>query len=279
MMEIVFVADFFVEHILGGGELNNEEFVKIVSQAGHKVTKLRSFDLTPRHVRGVSGKFVIANFMGLSEETKTALEDRAGYVIYEHDHKYLSTRNPADFDDFVAPDEHIVNRSFYENAMAVFCQSAFHKQIVQKNLPFKNIHNLGGNLWDVESLAKMRELSNCEKREACSIMDSPIEHKNTADALKYCFAKKIPYDLIKDSNYYSFLAQLGANKKFVFLPKTPETLSRVVVEARMMGMQVITNKLVGATHEPWFKHKGIDLIEIMEQKRSEIPQKVLRVFE
>jgi hypothetical protein len=65
---------------------------------------------------------------------------------------------------------------------------------------------------------------------------------------------------------------LGENGKFIFLPKTPETLSRIVVEARMMGMSVVTNKLVGATREDWFSLKGEDLIELMVNKRQEIPK-------
>jgi len=64
---------------------------------------------------------------------------------------------------------------------------------------------------------------------------------------------------------------LGGNKALVFFPKTPETLSRIVVEARMMDMRVITNKLVGASREDWFKLRGEELIEVMEAKRQQIP--------
>jgi hypothetical protein len=40
----------------------------------------------------------------------------------------------------------------------------------------------------------------------------------------------------------------------------------------MMGMSVVTNKLVGATREDWFSLKGEDLIELMVNKRQEIPK-------
>ena len=55
------------------------------------------------------------------------------------------------------------------------------------------------------------------------------------------------------------------------MPKTPETLSRIVVEARIMGMSVVTNKLVGATKEDWFSLKGEELVDVMCLKREEIP--------
>ena len=101
-------------------------------------------------------------------------------------------------------------------------------------------------------------------------MDSSISHKNTADAVKYCEATQRPYNLVKSSDYKTFLRELGSNETFVFFPKTPETLSRIVVEARMMGMGVIVNKLIGATQEPWYKLKGDELITHMHQKRETI---------
>jgi hypothetical protein len=85
--------------------------------------------------------------------------------------------------------------------------------------------------------------------------------------------------LIPASGYYDFLTKLGNNKKLVFFPKTPETLSRVVVEARMAGMSVTTNNLVGATKEDWFSLKGEELIEVIYKMRETIPAKVLEAFE
>ena len=79
-------------------------------------------------------------------------------------------------------------------------------------------------------------------------------------------------------DYNKFLSLLSENDKFIFLPKTPETLSRVVVEARMMGLKIITNENVGASYEAWFDFKGLDLIEQMRIKRIDIPEKLLKVF-
>ena len=71
---------------------------------------------------------------------------------------------------------------------------------------------------------------------------------------------------------------MGQNKTFVFFPKTPETLSRVVVEARMMGMSVIVNRMIGATREPWYKLKGDSLIREVRNMRKTIPSKVVEAF-
>ena len=42
---ICFVADFFAEHVLGGGELNNEELIELLRAKGISVVKKRSFEI------------------------------------------------------------------------------------------------------------------------------------------------------------------------------------------------------------------------------------------
>ena len=72
--------------------------------------------------------------------------------------------------------------------------------------------------------------------------------------------------------------KLSENDTFIFLPKTLETLCRVVVEARMCGMKVVTNKKVGATSEEWFALKGKDLINEMKNKRETIIQTIEEII-
>jgi len=277
--EFVFIADFFADQIAGGGELNNEEAIDLLKLRGHNVARVNSNSVTPNYLReNLDKKFIIGNFIGLSEESKSALVDDAEYIIYEHDHKYLQTRDPSVFNNFKAPEAAIINRNFYKNAIAVLCQSKLHTEIVRKNLGYENIINLGGNLWSEETLNFIKDLPSQEKEKKASIMQSSNPIKNTSDAITYCKIKKINYELIPPQKYENFLTSLNKNDIFVFFPKTAETLSRVVVEARMMGVTVITNKLIGALSEDWFELKGSGLIETMKEKRTTIIDIIERAF-
>jgi len=290
MSNIVFISDFFVDEIVGGGELNDYELVEILTSAGHKTYRLKSQNVTPSLINVLIGEdlstnFIISNFVNLSEECKrmfyspTALRGQLKYVIYEHDHKYLRSRNPVMYENYRAPRTELINYEFYSKAMAVLCQSQFHADIVKGNLGFDNIISLGGNLWAPEVLDFLEEQSTKPKHEnRHSVMDSHISHKNTAEAAAYCKYKDLEYDLIDSRPPLSFLEELGKNEKLVFFPKTPETLSRIVVEARMMGMTIIANKNIGATKETWFPLKGKELVDLMRQKREEIPTRILGIF-
>ena len=271
MNNVVYISDFFVEHIRGGGELNDYELINILKSRKYLIQKIQSHQATSRFLKSNRKKFfIISNFCNLNRQCKDFLTNECDYIIYEHDHKYLKNRNPASYENFKAPKKEIINYFFYKNAIAVICQSSFHKNIIKLNLGLGNIVNISGNFWSLDSLNSLRKLSHQPKQKRCSVLNSTIEHKNTKDAAKFCSLKNLKYELVADDVHLSFLKKLGANEKFVFFPKTPETLSRVVVEARMMGLSVITNKNVGATYEDWFKLKGEELIDYFIHKRDEI---------
>lgn len=279
-IKFIYISDFFLSHVVGGGELNDHELCSLLINRGHDVEKIRSHHFNESHLRSNKDKcFIISNFVNLSQDMINKITDTCKYVIYEHDHKYLKSRNPARYEGYKAPRQEIVNYDFYNNARAVFCQSSFHEGIIKKNIDINNTINVSGNLWSSKSLRTIGVLGKKPKRKEYSIMNSNIPHKNTREAVFYCEKKGLKYNLISSKNYEEFLSLLSNNEKFLFLPKTPETLSRVVVEARMMGVSTITNKNVGASYEPWIKLKGDELITAMKNKRDEVPSRIMDVFD
>lgn len=277
--KVVFIADFFADEVLGGGELNNEELIKILKERGWELQKIKSQHVNTNFLlQNREASFIVSNFIGMDLDCKEWLIENGKYCIYEHDHKYVKSRNPAIYKNYMVPDSELVNYHFYKNAVQVFCQSEYHKKIVLSNLQNDNITSLGGNIWSNQAFDSLSKLSQMSKADKCSVMKSHIAHKNTIGAINYCKAKNEDYDLVESGNYIEFLQSLGKNKKLVFLPKTPETLSRIVVECRMMGMSVTTNELVGATSEDWFSLKGLELIERMKIKKDEIVSVVEEKF-
>ena len=276
----LYISDLLAEDVTGGAELNDSELCSLLLKKNYKVIALRSHLVTIANV-SKNDFVIISNFINLPESIKEYITQNCRYIIYEHDHKYVENRNPAQFKDFKAPPEFIINKEFYKNAKAVFCQSSFHKQIIEKNLNITNIYNVSGNLWSDSSLDIMLKLlkENVVKQDKVSIMNSQHVHKNTKQCVLYCKYKKIDYELISSTNYEDFLSMISKNKKLMFLPKTPETLSRIVVEARMMGVTTITNKNIGACYEDWFSIKGAELIEHMRNKKQEVLDKVMEIID
>ena len=277
--DIIFVADVFVDQVIGGGELNNDELIKILRSQGCTVTEKKSYEITLGFLKSrLKSKFIISNFIFLPLEIKDFIEQKCDYLIYEHDHKYLTTRDPSVFENYQAPKKNIINLNFYKNAKAVLCQSKLHAEVVKKNLGFNNIVSVGGNLWSLDSLNFLREMNKKAKKDRYSIWKSENPIKNTSKTIMFCKHKNYDFDLVGNLPYRDFLNKITDNKNFVFFPETLETLCRVAVECRMAGMSVLTSDKIGAASEDWFSLKGDDLIDKMLEKREEIPSLVLEVL-
>ena len=173
MNKVVFVSDFFVEQIIGGGELNDFEVFKELKNKNFEVSRVHSH-LLKKEKLNHDTFYIVSNFINLSHDVKKELCN-FNYIIYEHDHKYLRSRNPAIYKNFVAPTDQIINIDFYKNAMAVLSQSTFHDEIINKNLNLNNTINLSGNMWSFTSLEFMSKVSKKDKKDCTSILNSSID--------------------------------------------------------------------------------------------------------
>lgn len=268
-MAVVFLCDFFLEDILGGGEICNEVVIQKLSKDRIVIKKKCSqctVEFLDSHVYDL---IVVGNFSMLSEDCKNFMMKYSRYVIYEHDYKFVRNRNPAAYHEFLVPKDQLVNISFFKAAEEVICQSTFQKNIFMMNFDRLIVSSLGTNFWFDEHYDLMLQLSAKEKLNKYCILNSGIDHKNTKGAIEFCKKNGFSFDLIEDRNYESFLKKLGSYSHFVFMPKTPETFSRTCAEARMMNVNVITNELVGFQGETWQKGlKGEKLITVMKVRNE-----------
>jgi len=279
MNKIIFISDYYIDEILGGAEKNNDVFLQLVSSY-YKVESIKSCKVTVDYInKNIDKFFIIANFFQLSEEAKSFLQEKCRYIIYEHDHKYTINNNPAVFENYVVPDEFIINLDFYHKAEAVLCQSKLHSEILYKNLLLQNIVNLGGNLWSDSDLSLLEKNINTEKIIEYGIMESKNKNKGFYNSVSFCEENKINYEIIKFDSYENFITQLSKVKNLIFFPQWIETYSRVAIEARILKCKLITNELIGASTEEYFSLKGIELLNVIKQNNFKIINKIINVIE
>ena len=274
MSNIAFIADFFATDINGGGESNDSNLIKHLSTK-NSVSQIHSHTVQIEQLKDYDC-FVIGNFVRLSEEVKNYLAQNKKYVIYEHDHKYIDTRDPSKFKDFVAPKNHIINESFYTNAHKVVVLSKICKEVLVKNIPNADVHSIGCSLWSEDRIALLRSLSSNEKTKSLCILNSSNPTKNTPSTVRYCENNNMSFEAIHDPDPRSFLVQMSQFEKFLFIPTVLETFSRVCAEAKMMNLQVLTNrKLIGFFSEEISSYTGEQLINELYLRN----QKALSFFD
>ena len=256
---IVFIADFF--DALGGAEQNDSILINHLASK-HKIKCVLSHVCTIDELRD-SSFVIIGNFVNLNHQVKNYITNNKKYIIYEHDHKYVKTRDPSRYNNFEIPESDIVNYEFYKHAKKVVCLGQKQVDIIKKSLNIDNLHSISSSLWSDDRLNLIRTLSSVEKKkEIFGIVNSGNSIKNTAKAVQYCEAKNISYELFSSSDPEKFLTSLASYEGLVFFPGVLESMCRLVVEAKMLNCKVITNpKLLGAYYEPWFNSMGQELIE------------------
>ena len=94
MTEVLYISDLLLEDLVGGGELNDYELCVALSKNGYKLKKLRSHQVKQSDLR-TDVFYIISNFINLNPNVKNYIQNNCDYIIYEHDHKYLKSRNPA----------------------------------------------------------------------------------------------------------------------------------------------------------------------------------------
>lgn len=277
MSRVHFIADFFSDEVSGGAELVDSVLCNFLTSRGVDVIKLRSFDTDSIKLSlSEESYYIISNFTGMSDEVKDLLKN-SRYSIFEHDHKYLTTRDPSLFPNFQAPSNAIINRDFYAHANRVFCQSKKHKEVVESNLQLNNIVNLGCSLWSEEELNCLESALESEKINKAAIMQSHNEIKGQAESVQYCEKNNVDFDLLPGMPYGQFVSALAQYDKIVFFPKVLESFSRLAVEARVLNCSLVTNNLLGCTSEPWFKQKkGRELLSFLRTKKREILEKIFQ---
>lgn len=279
-MKFIYISDAVGRNYNGGAEQNDSVLLHLLEKNGHTVISIASDDDNIMSIlkNNPSHKIIVSNFVFMFKRIMKYIEENRDYMIYEHDHKYLITRDPSHYENYTAPSEEKQHLEFYRTARSVFCQSSLHKSIVERNIDGVEAFNVSGNLWSHKTLDMIEEFSGNKKEDKYFIMKSGIEHKNTFGCIKYCESTDKPYVVVGGLSHEKFLEEMSKYKTLFFIPQTIETLSRIVVEARMMNCNVLTNNNVGAAGEDWFALKGSKLIKEMKNKHIEVVSKIEEVF-
>jgi hypothetical protein len=188
------------------------------------------------------------------------------YIIFECDYKIVQHRHPWRYPNSIIPKADRINYDLYENAQAVFVKSTDHLNVYKANDVKARFINLRTNIWAEEDLQLFEKLyyENREKNGRNCIYNTQNWIKNAQGAIKYCTDNKLEYGFIENGNdREKFLSDMAKYSTFVFFPLARETYCRIVVEAKCLGLDVITTKNYGVVLEDYFGLKGPEMIDYL----------------
>ncbi|MAH43390.1 hypothetical protein CL614_06790 [archaeon] len=270
--DIVFVADFFAEDYPGGAELTTE--VLIDSCNGLKVEKLRSSEVTKETLgRALDKYWIFANFTALNGELIPAIIANIKYSIVEYDFKYCKFRSPEKHKFETGEDCDCQNQmngkivsAFMFGADSLLWMSERQKNHYHDLFPFlarkKNVTVSSVFSTDFYKHVSAISSQDSERTDNYLIIDSPSWIKGVEDAVAYCEDNDLQYEKVSGLSHQMMLDKFSTSKGLVFLPPGGDTCPRVVIEAKLLGCELIINENVMHQDEEWFNTENIqDTVE------------------
>ena len=260
--DVIFVSDFFVEEYVGGAELTTETLfvkdnLKEKLSKDYKVCKVRSKELTTEIIEsGIKKYWVFFNYSGIDNQLIPTIISNLSYSIVEYDYKFCKYRSTEKHEEIEGKpcdcSEQISGKivsAFMYAADRLFWMSEKQRDFYLNMYPFlrERISVVVSSAFKKENVLKLREIRESRKKRKnikALVLGSTSWIKGFEDSKKYCEEKNIKYESVWNISHSEMLDKMGECTDFVFFPKGKDTCPRVVIEAKLAGMNIHTNDYV-----------------------------------
>lgn len=261
--EVVFVNDYFVREVAGGAELTSEAIIK---KSPYKVFRLHSSSVTKKLLDENKDKYwVFGNFVAMTDNMIQYLPDSGvRYSVIEYDFKFCSYRSTARHQqdsgepcNCAKANHGMMVARLFRKADRIFWMSVGQKTHWLNHVPSMGEHPghvILSSVFDDETLNDLALLrsSTVAKKPKFAVLGSGSWIKGAVETQKWCAVKKKDYEVIPALAYKDFLQALATYKGFVFMPLDKDTCPRVTLEAKLLGLELITNENVLQKYDEWF---------------------------
>ena len=119
----------------------------------------------------------------------------------------------------------------------------------------ENCHVLS-SVFSPGDLRFMDSIKDNEKNNRYLILNSNSWIKGTKDAVKFAEKNNLEFELVGGLQYHELLIKMSTSKGLIFRPLGSDTCPRIVIEAMLLGCDLILNENVQHKQEEWFSSRG-----------------------
>lgn len=225
--------------------------------------------------------YIIGNCMTLSQESFESLyymTQKADFCKIEFDYNYCRYRGPVAHKKFEGEEcscpfgssGYLPIQQLYKNicsnAKKIFYMSDEQRDVHLKALPMldkSKTVRLSSTFLE-ENYKKIREYRPRAKNGKYAVIEGQggwhTEAKGIKESIEYAHQNNLDYDLISTKTHEEMLDLLSQYSGLIFLPIQYDTCPRVTIEAKLLGLDVITNENSQHINEEWWDY-GLDKME------------------
>ena len=263
---VVFVADVFLENYGGGAERTTEALFEV---APYKTCKLKSSDVTQELIQqGINKFWVFFNYRSMDHNLIPLIVANCNYSIVEYDYKFCQYRsvdlhkreNGKNCDCHDQQLGKIIS-AFLHGSEHIFWMSKKQSAIYHEKFPFlkDNKQTVLSSVFTVDDLEYIERLRVTREKNGWSqnhwaIIDGNSWIKGVDESVK-ALNETFPEstsEVIGGLSYYDLLKTLSEFHGLSFHPLGGDTCPRTVIEASLLGLELLLNSNVQHMNEDWF---------------------------
>jgi len=271
--QIIFVADMFAEQYAGGAELTTEA---LIDASPELVKKVHARNLTVEFLQQNADAFwIFGNFASINWSLVPVIAANLRYAVLEYDYKFCLHRSiekhlheaGQECDCHKKQLGQLV-AAFYQAADAIFWMSDSQRLRYIERFPSLLNHRNSvvlSSVFDQKFFDKIEAVKqNSKERSGWVVLGSQSWIKGFDDAVKWCEDNGKRFQSYWNVPYEDMLNTLGSAEGFVYLPKGGDTCPRMVIEAKLLGCQVVTNDNVQHASEKWWQGSPEDICDYLK---------------
>lgn len=270
--DIIFVSDMFSDEYLGGAELTTDA---LATTSPYKVYKLKSSEVSEETIGEGSQKlWVFFNFSQIPFQALPAIVANCNYFVVEYDYKFCRYRSIELHEategktcDCRDTQHGKLVSAFFAGAEHIFWMSNQQKERYESNFSFLSDTETTvlSSIFTADDFSHIERLrtaraENTSLSKKYAIIDSKSWIKGVEDTKKHLEDQQIDFDLLSGLSYQDMLRKLSEYTGLAFLPLGGDTCPRVVIEAKLLGLDLIVNENVQHSTEAWWSG-SLDEIE------------------
>ena len=262
MKKVVFVADMFAHQYAGGAKLTTEALIR-GSTSSTDIIRINSSQLTiPILKESHDLHYIVCNFASLDDKVKLHMCKNIDYSIVEYDYKFCQYRSmekhlkiTGNECDCVEQMSGKINSAFYGYAKKIWFMSEGQRDIFLskvKTIKEDKCEVLSSVFADGD-IRFMKSIKDNEKDDKYLILGSSSWIKGVKECVQHAKDNGLNYEIVQNLPYHELLIKMSCSKGLIFLPLGYDTCPRFVIEAKMLGCELILNKHVQHKDESWFE--------------------------
>jgi hypothetical protein len=271
MKKILWISDYDTNDHIGGAELTTDAFIEILKKSpDHEIYHVKTHSLNRSILDEGYDLVIMDSLTNLRSMLIYDIMNKYPFISLEYDYNKVSYNRHLmdDKNEYLNMDSDwaMLWKTFWAHPNRVM---SFFMSKKQLDIHLEKINDAGVKIVDnkmlvissnfsidtyafIDKLLIKRYSNENWVSEKYLVFDTKNPLKGTEKSIQYCKDNNLEYELFSNLSPKQLLSLMSKSKGLVYMPTMHDTCPRMVIEAKLLGLDVHINDFVQMKDEDWY---------------------------